>query len=143
MCVNFDDPTSTLFIERSFVSNGNPEELYGCGDTLIDHKDGRIFVSNFSKNPVTIPAGQVLGLTRNPSSWLAGENKFVESQRQDAESRTHLIQTLIQEQSLTSKVSIQNNPFVHMGKSQVQQLLNPSRLQHLGEDPLAEPPGRR
>ena len=27
-----------------------------------------------------------------------------------------------------------------MGKSQVQQLLNPSRLQHLGEDPLAEPP---
>lgn len=36
VCIDFDNPMSTLFIERSFISNGNLEELYGCTNMLID-----------------------------------------------------------------------------------------------------------
>lgn len=86
--MNFDDPTAELLIEKSFISNGNPKEIYGTADTLIDRHDERIFISNFSKKPVTISAGQVLGSVKNPSSWLDKKGQFSESQRLDAEKKT-------------------------------------------------------
>ena len=106
---DFDDPTSTIFIERSFMSNGNTEELYGITDTLIDHDDSRVFVSNFSKNSITIPAGKVLGMVKNPSSWLDKKDCYSSTQKQDAKRRAHLIQTLIQSQPTTSKVTTQGS----------------------------------
>ena len=133
---------STLLIERSFMSNGNPEELYCNTDTLINRDDSRIFVSNFSKSPITIPAGQVLGLARNPASWLDDKNKFLDSQKREAESRVHLIQNLVrnQGQSIASRLPTNVNLTVNTGKCQLEEVLDPSRLRYVGEDPLAEPP---
>lgn len=139
--VDFDDPVSTLFVERSFVSNGNAEELYGTTDTLIDRDDCKVFVSNFSKTPVTIPAGQILGIARNPSSWLDKKDRYSDSQKQNAERRARLIQTLIQGQSTASlKTGTQIDTSVRTGRCQIQEILDPSRLKHSGEDPLAECP---
>ena len=136
---NYDNSARTLFVERSFLSNGNPEDLYGSADTLVDNGDSRIFVSNFSKKPISIGAGQVLGQVRNPSSWLDKEGQLSESQRQDAESRTCLIRNLVQAQ-VTSESPTRIDPLVKMGRSQVKEISDPSRLRYSGEDPLAEPP---
>ena len=138
--MNFDDPTSELLIEKSLTSNGNPEEIYGTADTLVDRHDGRIFVSNFSKKPVTISAGQVLGSVRNPSSWLDKKGQFSEPQKLDAEKKAQLIQTLIQGQSAAIGQLPQKDSSTRTGRSQVQEILDPSRLRHSGEDPLAQPP---
>lgn len=132
--------TSTLLVERSFISNGNPDELYGSADTIIDRNDSRIFVSNFSKNPITVPAGQVLGIARNPSSWLDNENKFSELHKKDAESRARLVQTLIEGQPVVQEPYIQSDPSVHTSKCQLQEVVDPLRLRYSGEDPLSEPP---
>ena len=140
VCVNFNHPTSTLLVERSFISNGNPDKLYGSADTIIDRNDSRIFVSNFSKNPITVPAGQVLGIARNPSSWLDHENQFSELQKRDAESRARLVQTLIEGQPIVHEPYIQSNPSVRTSKCQLQEVVDPSRLRYSGEDPLSEPP---
>ena len=138
--VDFDNPAPSLFIERSFMSNGNAEELYGITDTLIDRDDGRIFVSNFSKNPITISAGQILGIARNPSSWLDRKDRYSSTQRLAAERRAHLIQTLVQNQSTTSEVIAQGNTSTYTGKCEIREILDPSRLKYSGEDPLAERP---
>ncbi|EDR10742.1 uncharacterized protein LACBIDRAFT_324609 [Laccaria bicolor S238N-H82] len=117
-----NDSTSTIFVERSFLSNGNAEELYGIADTLVDRDDSRVFVSNFSKNPITIPAGQVLGTAKNPSSWLDKKDCYSSTQKQDAERRVHLIQTLLQNQTTTFKVTTPTNTSMHTGRSQGVQL---------------------
>ena len=140
VCVDFDNPTSTLFIERLFISNGNPEELYGTTNTLINQSDSQLFVSNFSKNTITILTGQVLGLARNPSSWLDKEGKFSESQRQDAEKRARLIQTLIRGQSAASEMPVPIRSSTQASKCQIQEILDPSRSRYSEEDPLAESP---
>lgn len=140
VCVDFDNPTSTLFIERSFISNGNPEELYGTTDTLINRSDSQLFVSNFSKNTITILTGQVLGLARNPSSWLDKEGKFSESQRQDVEKSVCLVQTLIRGQSAASEMPVPIRSSTRASKCQIQEILDPSRSRYSEEDPLAELP---
>ena len=140
VCIDFNNPTSTLFVERSFISNGNPEELYGCTDTLIDRSDSRIFISNFSKNTITIPAGQVVGLARNPSSWLDKAGQFSESEKRDAEKRARLIQALIQRPSTVSDSATLRKSSTYASKCLIQEISDPSRLRHTEEDPLAEPP---
>ena len=82
----------------------------------------------------------MLGSVRNPSSWLDKESQLSGSQKQDAESRTHVIKKLIQSQPLASDLSAWDNPLVNMGKSQVQEISDPSRLRYSNEDPLAQPP---
>ena len=137
---NFNGTTPDLLVERSFISNGNSEELFGTADTLISRNDSRIFVSNFSKKPVSISAGQVLGSIKNPSSWLDKKAQLSESQKQDAEKRTQLIRTLVQSQSTAFKLPVTDKSSTQMGRSQVQEIQDPSRLRYSGEDPLSQPP---
>ena len=46
--------------------SGGPDNIYSCGDTLVSKQSPFIYVSNFSKKPITIPMGQVISQGQNP-----------------------------------------------------------------------------
>lgn len=89
---------------------------------------------------IMIPAGQVVGLARNPSSWLDKAGQFSESEKWDAEKRARLVQALIQRPSTVSDSTTLRKSSMYASKCLIQEISNPSRLRHVGEDPLAEPP---
>ncbi|KAK7059402.1 hypothetical protein R3P38DRAFT_3522434 [Favolaschia claudopus] len=101
---NFPKNQDSLFVERKIASNGNEDDFYGAADTLISKEKPVLHVANFSKMPVVITAGQVLGTARNPKSWLDKLNKFSPAQQQKINAHAHLIRTLVAEQSGESTV---------------------------------------
>ncbi|KAJ6526373.1 hypothetical protein B0H19DRAFT_906723, partial [Mycena capillaripes] len=50
----------------------NEDDFYGAADTLISKDKPVLHVANFSKMPVVISPGQVVGTARNPRTWLQG-----------------------------------------------------------------------
>ena len=73
---NFAKNSELLFIEKNLAMSGGPEDVYGCSDTLVSKESPFIYVSNFSRKPITIPAGQILSQGWNPSNWLDKERHF-------------------------------------------------------------------
>ncbi len=67
---NFAQGQEHLYIEKEISFNKNPEDAYGCPDSLISRTNPFLHVSNFSSSPVRISPGQVLGTAHNPQNWL-------------------------------------------------------------------------
>lgn len=66
----FEDNVQTLFVERSFQTHKNMEDVFATTDALISSERPALHVANFSKHPMIIPAGQLLGKAFNPNKWL-------------------------------------------------------------------------
>ncbi|KAJ7077487.1 hypothetical protein C8R44DRAFT_911520, partial [Mycena epipterygia] len=78
----FPKNQDSIFVERKIASNGNEEDSYGAADTLISKDKPVLHVANFSKMPVIISAGQVLGTARNLRAWRDRMNNFNKEQQQ-------------------------------------------------------------
>ena len=59
-----------LFVERMFNVNNNLEDVYGAPDSLISPDNAFLHISNFSKKPIKIFKGQILGIGQDPGAWL-------------------------------------------------------------------------
>ncbi len=55
-------------MEKLLTTNRNEDDVYGAPDTLISRNNPCIPVANFSKDPVTIGKGQILGTAHNPDT---------------------------------------------------------------------------
>ena len=58
------------YAERMLNYQHHIEDCYGPPDSIITTQDPYLAVTNFSKQAITIPAGQILAIKRNPSVWL-------------------------------------------------------------------------
>ena len=68
----FPPNTTSLLVERQIISNKNEDEVFGMGNTLIDRDTPVLHVANFTKSPLVIPIGEVLGAS--PSA--DGDQRF-------------------------------------------------------------------
>jgi len=75
----FPSRLGTLFVERKLLCSGNADNVFGSPDSMISMSQPRLHVSNILTRPITITAGQILGIARNPRNWLDHENIMSES----------------------------------------------------------------
>ena len=119
---NFAKNSELLFIEKNLAMSGGPEDVYGCSDTLVSKESPFVYVSNFSRKPITIPAGQILSQGWNPSNWLDKERHFSKKERIAINTHTNLLRSIISLEETT----IRKNPFARTAKSEVKSLQDAS-----------------
>jgi hypothetical protein len=95
--LDFPRGQSSVFVERSFQSNGNEDALYGSPDMLISKDNPILHVANFSQSPVTISSGQVLGTSRNPKGWLDRMDKYSKEKQTQIHAHAALMRSLVVE----------------------------------------------
>ncbi|KAJ6554885.1 hypothetical protein B0H19DRAFT_908117, partial [Mycena capillaripes] len=111
----------------------NEDDFYGAADTLISKDKPVLHVANFSKMPVVISPGQVVGTARNPRTWLDKMNKYSKEQQQKINAHAHLIRTLAvpvkRDSSITTTVRSETKIASKAQKNETEP-----------DDPLAEEP---
>ena len=112
---NFINNSEFLFVEKELATIGSLEDIYGCSDTLISKESPFVYVSNFSRKQITIPAGQALSQGWDPSSWLERERQFLKKERTAIQAHANLLRSIVTlEENATGR-----NPFVQTAKSEV------------------------
>lgn len=133
---NFVNNSEFLFVEKELATIGSPEDIYGCSDTLVSKESPFVYVSNFSRKPITIPAGQALSQGWDPSSWLDRERQFLKKECTAIQAHANLLRSIVTlEENATGR-----NPFVQTAKSKVKFLQDVSRQDYSANEVLAEPP---
>lgn len=101
----FTEKNSELFIKQIFTSNKNSEDIFAAAHTLISQASPNLHVANFSKEPVVISSGQILGIGHNPRTWLTRCNEIPPETLQRMEVHASLIrQTTVTVRSLTDNL---------------------------------------
>ncbi|THU89465.1 hypothetical protein K435DRAFT_821395 [Dendrothele bispora CBS 962.96] len=76
--------------------SANADDVYGAADTLISKARLMLHVANFSKRPIVVNVGGVLGKCHNPDSWLDKSHQLSSSQRDQAFKHVQLVRTLLE-----------------------------------------------
>lgn len=90
----FPRNANTLFVERQVDSSGNADNIFGSADSFISRQNCFLHVANFSKSPIVISEGQLMGTARNSSTWLDRESSFSNEQLSQIRAHSNLIKTL-------------------------------------------------
>ncbi|THU78231.1 hypothetical protein K435DRAFT_612405, partial [Dendrothele bispora CBS 962.96] len=85
--------------------SANPDDVYGAADTLISKARPVLHVANFSKRPIVVNVGEVLGKCHNPDSWLDKSHRLSRSQRDQALKHAQLVRTLLETEREASSQS--------------------------------------
>ncbi|THU95275.1 hypothetical protein K435DRAFT_581173, partial [Dendrothele bispora CBS 962.96] len=85
--------------------SANPDDVYGTADTLISKARPVLHVANFSKRPIVVNVGEVLGKCHNPDSWLDKSHRLSRSQRDQALKHAQLVRTLLETEREASSQS--------------------------------------
>lgn len=91
--LNFPKGSDIAYIEKYIRFKGE-ERIFGAPDSLISRSKPMLHVANFSKEPLTIPAGEVLGRARNPNSWLDSDEDSSSEHSSTLHAHANLIQAL-------------------------------------------------
>ncbi|THU85675.1 hypothetical protein K435DRAFT_685114, partial [Dendrothele bispora CBS 962.96] len=126
--VNYD----SLFVERCLRHNSNQDDIYGAADTLISREKPVLHVSNFSKRPVIIDNGELLGKSHDPRSWLDKSHQLSPQDRTRAEAHASLIRHLMCTQTFNRSVATVRSESLISSKAQ--------RNATERDDPLASGP---
>ncbi|KAG8712543.1 hypothetical protein FRC09_019750 [Ceratobasidium sp. 395] len=89
----FELGNSEGFVERHMGSNRSEEDLFGITDCIIQANNPRLQVADFSKIPIKLHAGQIIGYMF-PISQLSKESSISKEQLQKCKSKVKLIQSL-------------------------------------------------
>ena len=133
---NFANNSDHLFVEKQLATSGGPEDMYGCADTLITKKSPFVYLSNFSKKPITISAGQAISRGRNPSTWLDKMSQFTDKEMESINAHANFLQGVIN----SERTSTERNPFAQTMRSEVKIINDASRRDYSADELLAEPP---
>ena len=133
---NFATNSNQLFVEKKLTTNGNPEDIYGCADTLITEEAPYVYISNFSKKSVNLTAGQTISQGYDPSLVLNKESEYTTNQREDINAHANILRSIINSEG----TSIEKNPFAQTVKSEVKTLYDASRRDYTIEELSSEPP---
>ena len=82
------------YVEKRVLYSGNTDNVFGAPDSMISTDQPYLHVSNFSNAPITIVAGQVLGIARNPRNWLDQKAALLETDKIQMETHASLVQQL-------------------------------------------------
>ncbi|EEB98497.1 hypothetical protein MPER_01979, partial [Moniliophthora perniciosa FA553] len=82
----------------------NPDDVFGAADTLIQRDSPVLMVSNFSKTPVVVGEGMLLGKCHNPDTWLDKVHRFSPSDIQAASNHAQLVRGMIEVPASASMV---------------------------------------
>jgi hypothetical protein len=83
------------YAEKLLNYHHQVEDCYGPPDSIITTKDPFLAITNFSKQEITVPAGQILAIKRNPSVWLNTYDNTKPAIKENLQKRACLIQTLV------------------------------------------------
>ncbi|THU80969.1 hypothetical protein K435DRAFT_607750, partial [Dendrothele bispora CBS 962.96] len=87
--------------------NANPDDVYGAADTLISRTAPMLHVANFSQRPIVINAGEVLGKSHNPDTWLDKSHRLSRAQQDQAHQHAQLVRTLLEtERHISSQSNV-------------------------------------
>ncbi|KAJ3726528.1 hypothetical protein DFJ43DRAFT_1001997, partial [Lentinula guzmanii] len=123
-----------MYVERYIQTNGNFDEPFGIADTFISRLRPVLHVANFSKAPITIAQGQLLGHARNPSKWLTKSSEMSPNQNNAVQAHCSFVRKLIQQGShkhLTSSHTVRSES--EITSKAHRNIIEP-------DDPLAEDP---
>ncbi|KAJ7210273.1 hypothetical protein B0H12DRAFT_965334, partial [Mycena haematopus] len=73
----------------------NEDQLYGSPDMLVSKDNPFLHVAIFSQLPVTVSAGQVLGIARNPKGWLDRMDKYSKENQTHIHAHAALMRSLV------------------------------------------------
>ena len=127
----------TLYVERKLLYSGNTENFFGSPDSMISADQPYLHVSNFSNTPITVAAGEVLGIARNPRNWLDRKDVLSEDNSILIETHANLIRRL--SKSLPPR-NTSVVPEVNVIRSQTEVTSKVQRNATEKDDPLAEEP---
>ena len=133
---SFKEDSDTLIVEKKLATNGGPEDIYGCADTMITGRSPFIYVSNFSKKPVVISAGHIVSQGYSPTTWLDKKEKFTNKQLEGMDAHANLLRGIIN----TEGMSLDKNPFARTARSEVKALHDASRRDYSADEPLVGMP---
>ncbi|THU76649.1 hypothetical protein K435DRAFT_607767, partial [Dendrothele bispora CBS 962.96] len=85
--------------------SANPDDVYGAADTLISKASPVLHTANFSKRPIVVNVGEVLGKCHNPDSWLDKSHRLSCSQQDQVLKHAQLVRTLLEADRETSRQS--------------------------------------
>jgi hypothetical protein len=92
----FPGNTDTLFVEQHLGSLNNADDVFGSADSFITKDNLFLHIVNFSKSPVVISEGQLMGTSRNPNTWLDKEKTFSTVERAKIDTHCSLIKSLME-----------------------------------------------
>ena len=112
---NFCKKSDLLFVEKNLVTSGGAEDIYGCADTLISKESPYVYISNFSRKPVTISAGQAISQGQDPLTWLDKEGQFMRIERDSIDAHTNLLRSIVNSEDKR----FNKNPFAQTARTEI------------------------
>ena len=88
---NFAKDSELLLLEKSLATSGGPEDVFGCGDTQVSKGSPFVYVSNFSRKPISITMGQAISQGQNPQTWLDKGDQFSEKDHNTINAHANLL----------------------------------------------------
>lgn len=84
-----------VFLERCMFTNSNIEDAYGFADSLISRNNPKVYISNFSGQPVRIDRGTVLGKGLLPCRALMASTQLSTTEVTQFRAYGKLVQALV------------------------------------------------
>ncbi|QRV78981.1 Retrovirus-related Pol polyprotein from transposon [Ceratobasidium sp. AG-Ba] len=125
----FDMGQSEGYVERLMSSNCSEEDLFGITDCIISANNPKLQIANFSKFPVKLQAGRIIGYMSTSMNILWKEEELTEGQLHEFHSRTMWIK------SVQKKEKIQPEPFDTSWSKQVKGGPKTAELPELEQTP--------
>ncbi|QRW10607.1 Retrovirus-related Pol polyprotein from transposon [Ceratobasidium sp. AG-Ba] len=125
----FDMGQSEGYVERLMSSNCSEEDLFGITDCIISANNPKLQIANFSKFPVKLQAGRIIGYMSTSMNILRKEEESTEGQLHEFQSRAMWIK------SVQKKEKIQPEPFDTSWSKQVEGGPKTAELPELEQTP--------
>ena len=136
--VNFPSGSNSLYVEKVFLTNRNPDDVYAPPDSLILKENPKLHVANFSASAITVQIRQVLGKGHNSNSWLDHIGKYSPENQQKIYAHARVIRTLAKD--WTPDLRLGSPKKVATVTSEVKDFLPTRRTDLEVEDIYSEPP---
>lgn len=98
----FPDGVDYAYVEKVVNIKGGENDCYAPPDSIISKDRPYLQLANFSKNPVHVKKGQVLGTLRDPRDWLQRWDQD-DSTNQEALAHATAVRTLVNELKKTEE----------------------------------------
>lgn len=146
--LDLPDSWDKVFVEKNITTNEAMDLIYGNPDVLLSTNKPFIHIANFSKYPITIPEGHVIGIVHNPRTWLDRSFRGSDSKEEFARGYAALVSSLANNDEGATGLDSLGNKNIGLGvksetltaRSITEISSKAQRNNEEPDDPLAEEP---